>query len=365
MILVKKILFIFIIYFITSTSYSVSTLDVFNLHNLESSVVSLQNKSDKNTAFYIGDGRFVTSFQVISIMFQNINDFIISISHKNKIKKMFIKKILHLDALNDLAVVQVDIQDIQKLNKIMSPLKMSIDTSLNKNYTHKVIALDYSNNQLAVKIIPISSQNIIFKHDIFKFISKDIKPGMSGAPFLINNKVISILSSASSDLINTTPVVKLLSLIHTTPLNCTNISCIKQELNNLEIKAKNNNLKAQYTLGHIYYSTGIFHNINKAHYWLLKVARKGYANAQYTLGVMHLTGKGAKQNKLIAYDWFLQAAKQHHIESQHNIGLMYLKGDGITQNITLAKYWLRLSYKSKTLMFSHTANTTSKCTDAF
>ena len=72
-----------------------------------------------------------------------------------------------------------------------------------------------------------------------------------------------------------------------------------------------------YTKGNDYYQNDRYKD---AVYWYRKAAGQGYANAQNTLGVMHLKGQGVKQSYKQAVAWYRKAAEQGLFVAQYNLG---------------------------------------------
>lgn len=98
--------------------------------------------------------------------------------------------------------------------------------------------------------------------------------------------------------------------------------------------AERGNAEDQSLLGGIY-STGYGDtkvNYVKAVEWFKKSAAQGYAQAQYSLGLMYLNGGGVRQNSAKAVELFEKAAMQGYAEAQYGLGLMYFDGDGVRQN---------------------------------
>lgn len=63
-------------------------------------------------------------------------------------------------------------------------------------------------------------------------------------------------------------------------------------------------------------------------------------DAQYTLGVMYIDGKGVEKDPSTAAQWFLKAARQNHTEAQLRLGEMYRDGKGVKADRKEAKIWL-------------------------
>jgi TPR repeat protein len=73
------------------------------------------------------------------------------------------------------------------------------------------------------------------------------------------------------------------------------------------------------------------------------LAEQGYANAQYNLGVMYDTGRGAAQDYTKAVKWYHKAAAQGVAKAQYNLGFMYYKGRGVLQENVIAHMWFKLA----------------------
>ena len=76
---------------------------------------------------------------------------------------------------------------------------------------------------------------------------------------------------------------------------------------------------------------------------ILPLAKKGFANAQYNMGVMYEKGKGVEKNLNKAKKWFQFAAEQGLAKAQYNLGLMYGKGKGVDKDYNKAIKWMTLA----------------------
>jgi len=76
---------------------------------------------------------------------------------------------------------------------------------------------------------------------------------------------------------------------------------------------------------------------------ILPLAKKGFAQAQYNLGVMYEKGKGVKKNLKKAKKWFQFAAEQGVVKAQYKLGLMYGKGKGVAKDYSKAIKWWNLA----------------------
>ena len=59
---------------------------------------------------------------------------------------------------------------------------------------------------------------------------------------------------------------------------------------------------------------------------------KGFAAAQFSLGMMYFSGKGVPQDDVEAANGIRMAAEQSDAESQVNLGYMYTAGQGVPEN---------------------------------
>lgn len=76
--------------------------------------------------------------------------------------------------------------------------------------------------------------------------------------------------------------------------------------------------------------------------WLPR-AERGVAEAQYTVGYMYATGKGAPQDYIEAGKWLRLAAAQGHAKALWGVGLLYDNGWGVPVNQPEALRWYRLA----------------------
>ena len=63
-----------------------------------------------------------------------------------------------------------------------------------------------------------------------------------------------------------------------------------------------------------------------------KLANKGSANAQFNLGHVYSSGKGATKNLKEAVNWYKKSANQGYASAQLQLGWHYYYGKGITKN---------------------------------
>jgi hypothetical protein len=77
--------------------------------------------------------------------------------------------------------------------------------------------------------------------------------------------------------------------------------------------------------------------------WYRENAEKGDLDAQYKLGLLHLTGKGALQDFGEAAKWLRLSADQGHPQAQYQLGLVYRVGHGVPIDQGQAYKWLNLA----------------------
>jgi TPR repeat protein len=73
------------------------------------------------------------------------------------------------------------------------------------------------------------------------------------------------------------------------------------------------------------------------------LAKQGYADAQFNLGIMYEKGQGVPQDYKSAVKWYRLAAEQGHADAQFNLGVMYANGQGVPQDNKTAVKWYRLA----------------------
>jgi TPR repeat protein len=82
----------------------------------------------------------------------------------------------------------------------------------------------------------------------------------------------------------------------------------------------------------------------KTSYKLIRpLANKGFAQAQYSLGIMYEKGKGVNLNLKKAKKWFQLAAQQGISKAQYKLGLIYRNGKESEKDYSKAIKWWRLA----------------------
>lgn len=70
------------------------------------------------------------------------------------------------------------------------------------------------------------------------------------------------------------------------------------------------------------------------------LAERGFADAQYNLGIVYLHGDGVDKNEAEAIKWFRLAAEQGDRPAQQQLGVMILHGRGTVANPEEGYRWL-------------------------
>ncbi|HEV7405570.1 MAG TPA: SUMF1/EgtB/PvdO family nonheme iron enzyme [Chthoniobacteraceae bacterium] len=73
--------------------------------------------------------------------------------------------------------------------------------------------------------------------------------------------------------------------------------------------------------------------------WFAKAANAGNAEAQYEVGSMHETGRGAAKSNRVAATWYRKAAEQSHAPAQAKLAEMYEHGRGVPWDREEATKW--------------------------
>ena len=84
----------------------------------------------------------------------------------------------------------------------------------------------------------------------------------------------------------------------------------------------------------------------KRQVWYRKAAERGFAPAQFNLGVTYERGIGIPIDYKEAVVWYRKAAEQGHAYAQYELGFMYVAGRGVTQDEVQARKWWSLAAKN-------------------
>jgi TPR repeat protein len=111
---------------------------------------------------------------------------------------------------------------------------------------------------------------------------------------------------------------------------------------NLEMKAEQGDMDAQYNLGFMYGTgQGVPQDYEEAAKWCQEAAEQGYPPAQLELGRMYATGEGVPVNFVEAFRWFRTVAEQGDAQVQFTLGVMYRSGEGVTPDFGESVRWFR------------------------
>ncbi len=70
-----------------------------------------------------------------------------------------------------------------------------------------------------------------------------------------------------------------------------------------------------------------------------KLAERGDAAAQFSIGARYATGEDVRQDYTEAVRWFAMAAEQGHVVAQATLGAYYWAGRGVPQDLVKAYFW--------------------------
>ncbi len=101
---------------------------------------------------------------------------------------------------------------------------------------------------------------------------------------------------------------------------------------------------AQYKLGLMYYlGLGVPTNYSQAAHWFQLSATRGFARAQYSLSLLYAEGQGVPRNYARALHWDRLAVAQGSARAAGALGLMYFRGQGVPRNYVKAYQWTELA----------------------
>ncbi len=101
---------------------------------------------------------------------------------------------------------------------------------------------------------------------------------------------------------------------------------------------------AQFNLGVMYDDgKGVVQDYKQAVRWYTLAAEQGNAGAQFNLSLMYSNGLGVVQDYKQAVRWYTLAAEQGEPSAQLNLGVKYLNGQGVLQNYVKAHMWINIA----------------------
>ncbi len=99
---------------------------------------------------------------------------------------------------------------------------------------------------------------------------------------------------------------------------------------------------AQFNVGLAYeLGRGVTADEKQAFKFYLAAAEQGFAPAQFNVGNMYAAGRGVGQDHFEANLWFKQAADSGIVEAQFNLGFAYEAGNGVKKDDAQAARWYR------------------------
>ncbi len=116
------------------------------------------------------------------------------------------------------------------------------------------------------------------------------------------------------------------------------------------------NAEAQYSLGKMCATgKGAPQDFAEAAKWFRKAAEQGHADAQASLSSAYDSGLGVPKDEDEAMKWFRKAAERGHAGSQVKLGFAYMNGKGVPKDEVEAYAWFNISVISlspEALMFN-------------
>ncbi len=115
------------------------------------------------------------------------------------------------------------------------------------------------------------------------------------------------------------------------------------DLEKLRARAEQSDAEAQNALGNAYNEgqAGLKQDYAEALKWYRRAAEKGFAMAQYNLGLASELGHGVPADEQQAFRHYLQAAEQGFGAAQFNVGNMYANGRGTGRDLFEANLWFK------------------------
>ena len=115
------------------------------------------------------------------------------------------------------------------------------------------------------------------------------------------------------------------------------------DLNTLRARAAQGDLEAQNAMGNAYTNAllGAPQDYAEALKWYRLAGDKGFAPAQFNLGLTYELGRGVPVDERQAFRFYLMSAEQGFAPAQFNVGNMYAAGRGIGQDLFEANLWYK------------------------
>lgn len=115
------------------------------------------------------------------------------------------------------------------------------------------------------------------------------------------------------------------------------------DIGKIRARAEQADVEAQNALGTAYNEGqgGLKQDYAESVKWFRRAAERGFAPAQYNLGLSHELGHGVPADERQAFKYYLMAAEQGFAAAQFNVGNMYASGRGIGQDQFEANLWFK------------------------
>ena len=119
-------------------------------------------------------------------------------------------------------------------------------------------------------------------------------------------------------------------------------ACMKEEMENLKELAEEGSVYAQFRLSRMFLSLSNL-DIDQAFQWVERSAGQGYAPSQFNLSVMYFNGEGIERDPNQAFQWMERSAEQGHVPAQYKLAVKYSNGEGIVRDINQSFRWMERS----------------------
>jgi TPR repeat protein/nucleoid-associated protein YgaU len=115
------------------------------------------------------------------------------------------------------------------------------------------------------------------------------------------------------------------------------------DLTQIRAQADKGDLESLNALGNAYTNglLGLKQDYAEALAWYRRAAEKGFAPAQFNLGLAYELGRGVRADERQAFKYYLMAAEQGFAAAQFNVGNMYSAGRGVGQDFFESNLWFK------------------------
>ena len=79
----------------------------------------------------------------------------------------------------------------------------------------------------------------------------------------------------------------------------------------------------------------------------LRLAKQGYAIAQFNTALLYYQGHGVVKDERLAYKWMKKAALQNYPKAQYNLAIMTANGQGVKADLVSAFAWISLAQENQ------------------